>query len=58
MVIRIDVHLVGENPTNTPYAPTLDSRMVPDHTSHVFRVGQPFIGPHEVETDPYTGKRS
>jgi hypothetical protein len=31
---------------------TLDLHMVPDHTSHVVRVGQPFTSPHEVETGP------
>jgi hypothetical protein len=37
---------------------TLDLRMVPDHTSHVVHVGQPFTSHHKVETDPYTRKKS
>jgi hypothetical protein len=37
---------------------TLDLCMVPDHTSHVIRVGQPFTRLHEVETRPYTRKKS
>jgi hypothetical protein len=31
---------------------TLDLRMVPDYTSHVVRIGQPFTSPHEVKTGP------
>jgi hypothetical protein len=37
---------------------TLDLRMVPDHTSHVVCVGQPFTSPHEVKIGPYTQKKS
>jgi hypothetical protein len=38
-VIRIDVHLTGETRSTLHTLSTLDSRRVPDHTSHVVHVG-------------------
>jgi hypothetical protein len=36
----------------------LDLCMVPDHTSLVVHVGQPFTSRHEVEISPYIQKKS
>jgi hypothetical protein len=48
----------GKTRTTHHTPPTLDLRMVLEHTSHMVRVGQPFTSPHEVETSPYTRKKS
>jgi hypothetical protein len=56
--IQIDVHLVGENPINTPHAFHARFAYGPGpHISHGPR-RQPFASPHKDETYPYTQKKS
>jgi hypothetical protein len=50
--------LQGETRPTRHTPSTLDLCMVPEHTSHVVHVGQPFTSPHEVETNSYTQKKS
>jgi hypothetical protein len=52
--IRIDVHPTGENPINTSHA--FHARFAYGHGPYISRGPhrQPFAGPHEDETCPYT----
>jgi hypothetical protein len=58
-VIRINVHLVGETRTTHHTHSTLSPRIVPDHM-YITRSTHSNLSrsPHEVETDPYTQKKS
>jgi hypothetical protein len=47
------IYILQEKPRPTQHTPsTLDLCMVPDHTSHVVHVGQPFTSLHESWNKP------
>jgi hypothetical protein len=56
--IRIDVHPVGENPINTPYAFHARFTYGPGPYISCDPRRQPFASPHKDETTPYTREKS
>jgi hypothetical protein len=54
MVIRIDVHPVGETPINMPHAFHARLAYGPEPYISYRPCRQPFASPHKDETCPYT----
>jgi hypothetical protein len=55
-VIRTDVHPAGENSINTHTLFTLNSHMVPDHTSPVVRIDNLLLVPTRMKQAPTLGR--
>jgi hypothetical protein len=56
MVIRIDVHLAGENLITRHMISTLDPHRLLDHTSHVVHIGNLLLVPMRSKHAPTPGR--